>query len=114
MRGWFLLIVLVVIAAVDVLVPYLFIGDTPSFAASYLFWCVITLVVVAIFGFVYTARWGRARTDNAAAGGDPGAPPDSTPGAAGGNADGGRGGDRGAAPDSTPGTGAGRDTGGRA
>ncbi len=123
-RGWFLLLVLVVIAAVDVLVPYLIIGDTPTFAASYLFWCIITLVVVVIFGFFYTARWGRGAADNATVGGDPGAADNATVGGdPGGSASTAA---PGAADDTTPsgdpdsargnpgaGRGAGRDNGGR-
>lgn len=50
----------VLIAAVDLLIPYLFIGDRPLFGASYLFWCVLAAVVIGS-GVVATRRWGRDR-----------------------------------------------------
>lgn len=58
MRGIPFLILAVVIALVDVLVPYLILGNIASFLASYLFWCLITLGTI-IFGIIYTRNWGK-------------------------------------------------------
>jgi hypothetical protein len=57
MKGWIFLVLAAVLALVDVLVPYLFFTQTGSFAASFLFWCILTLAVI-IFGIFYTRRWG--------------------------------------------------------
>lgn len=48
--------VAVLIAAIDVGVPYLVFTSTGSFLASFLFWTLITLVVIVAAG-VYTRRW---------------------------------------------------------
>lgn len=56
MKGWIFLIFSVVLAVIDVLVPYLFFTQTGSFAASFLFWCLLTLAVI-IFGIFYTRGW---------------------------------------------------------
>lgn len=61
MRGWTLLLTLVVVTLLGVLVPYLLLADVASFAASYLFWTLLTLLVIVLFGIRYTARWVRAR-----------------------------------------------------
>ncbi len=58
MRGLHFLAILVIVTAVDLLVPYFFIGGIASLAASYLFWTVLTLAVI-IFAVVYTSQWGR-------------------------------------------------------
>ena len=42
MKGKLFLIFALILAAVDVLVPYLFLKDIPSFWATYFFWCVLT------------------------------------------------------------------------
>jgi uncharacterized membrane protein YdjX (TVP38/TMEM64 family) len=60
MRGSVLFILLVVIAAAASIIPYLVLGDIASFAAGYLFWTLLTLVVIVVFGFWLTSRWGRS------------------------------------------------------
>jgi len=60
-RGWTLLLTLVAVTLLGVLVPYLLLADVASFAASYLFWTLLTLLVIVLFGLRYTARWVRAR-----------------------------------------------------
>ncbi|NBC30314.1 MAG: hypothetical protein GVY29_10030 [Spirochaetes bacterium] len=59
MRGATLLTVLILVSLAAVLIPYGVLGGIPSFAASYLFWSVLTLAVIVVFAFVYTSRWGR-------------------------------------------------------
>ncbi|MBA2880575.1 hypothetical protein HNR65_000893 [Desulfosalsimonas propionicica] len=58
MKGTHFTILLVVITAVDVLVPYLWIGDMESLGASFLFWCALTLAVI-VFAVAATRNWGR-------------------------------------------------------
>lgn len=58
MKGTHFLALAVVLALVDVLIPYAFLKDIASFQASYLFWTLLTLSVV-IFGILYTRRWRR-------------------------------------------------------
>ena len=60
MKGWIFFILCLVIAAVDVLVPYLFLADRASFTASYLFWSLLTAATI-IFSIIYTWRWGRGK-----------------------------------------------------
>jgi len=56
MKGRTFLILALTIAAVDILVPYLVLARTGSFAASFLFWCVITLAMIVYAGIV-TRPW---------------------------------------------------------
>jgi hypothetical protein len=56
MKGRTFLILALAIAAVDILVPYLVLARTGSFAASFLFWCVITLAMIVYAGIV-TRPW---------------------------------------------------------
>lgn len=56
MKGRAFLILALAVAAVDILVPYLVLARTGSFAASFLFWCVITLAMIVYAGFA-TRRW---------------------------------------------------------
>ncbi|MCF8036271.1 MAG: hypothetical protein K9K62_05330 [Desulfobacteraceae bacterium] len=58
MRGLHFLVILVIVTAVDLLVPYFFIGGIGSLGASYLFWTLLTLIVI-VFAVVYTSQWGR-------------------------------------------------------
>ena len=58
MRGLNFFIILVIITAVDLLVPYFLIGDIASLAASYLFWTALTFLVI-LFAVIYTGYWGR-------------------------------------------------------
>jgi hypothetical protein len=58
MRGLNFFIILVIITAVDLLVPYYLIGDIASLAASYLFWTALTFLVI-LFALIYTGYWGR-------------------------------------------------------
>jgi len=49
-----------ILALIDFLVPFYLIGDVASFAASYLFWCLLTLTVI-ISGSIYIkTTWGRS------------------------------------------------------
>jgi hypothetical protein len=57
MRGTYFLLLSIGLALVDVLVPYLLLRSIPSFLASYLFWCLLTLAVI-LFGALYVRRWG--------------------------------------------------------
>lgn len=56
MKGITFLVLAVVIAAIDILVPYLILAQTGSFWASFFFWCVITLAVIVYVG-IATRRW---------------------------------------------------------
>lgn len=56
MKGRTFLILALAVAAVDILVPYLVLARTGSFAASFLFWCVITLAMIVYAGFA-TRPW---------------------------------------------------------
>ncbi|MBS0012334.1 MAG: hypothetical protein KFF46_00040 [Desulfobacterales bacterium] len=58
MKGSHFTILIVVITAADVLVPYLWIGDIASLGASFLFWCGLTLAVI-VFAAAATRNWGR-------------------------------------------------------
>jgi hypothetical protein len=51
-------LIAIVLAAVDLAVPYLFLGASGSFAASFLFWCALTLVVIVAAAF-YTRHWSK-------------------------------------------------------
>lgn len=61
MRGSTLLLTLLAVTLLGVLVPYLFLAEVASFAASYLFWTLLTLLIIVLFGIRYTARWVRGR-----------------------------------------------------
>ena len=56
MKGRTFLILALAVAAVDILVPYLVLARTGSFAASFLFWCAITLAMIVYAGFA-TRPW---------------------------------------------------------
>lgn len=56
MRGRTFLILALAFAAVDVLIPYLVLAGTGSFAASFLFWCVITLAMI-VYAAIVTRSW---------------------------------------------------------
>lgn len=56
MKGLRFLIVSIVLVVLDVVVPYMVFASTGSFAASFLFWCLLTLAVIVYAG-VYTRRW---------------------------------------------------------
>lgn len=60
MRGIVFLVIVIVVTLIDLLVPYLLIGEQARFAASYLFWCALTIVVIGL-GISATSRWGRSR-----------------------------------------------------
>jgi hypothetical protein len=46
------------LAAVDILVPYFWLAERPSFAASYLYWCALTLAVI-VWAAIHTRKWGN-------------------------------------------------------
>ncbi len=58
MKGQTFLVLAVVLVAVDLLVPYLILADVPSFAASFLFWSALTLVVI-IAAARHIRHWGE-------------------------------------------------------
>ena len=58
MRGRWFLLSAALLAAVDILVPYLLLGRIAGFLGSYLFWCLLTLSVI-VFGIIYTRSWGK-------------------------------------------------------
>ena len=58
MRGRWFVIIAVVLAAVDILIPFLVLRENASFLGSYLFWSLLTLSVI-VFGIVYTLGWGK-------------------------------------------------------
>lgn len=60
MRGIYFLTILTAITAVDLLIPYFAIGDIASLWASFLFWSVLTFLVI-IFAILYTSQWGKRR-----------------------------------------------------
>jgi len=55
-KGVQFLLFAVIVAAVDVLVPYLVLAGTGSFWASFFFWCVITLGMI-VFAAFSTRSW---------------------------------------------------------
>lgn len=58
MRGRTFLILALVVVAVDVLVPYLILADVASFAASFLFWSALTLLVILAAAW-HIRHWGE-------------------------------------------------------
>ena len=60
MKGIHFLILAVVLVIVDVLVPFLVLKDIAGFGASYLFWTILTFLVI-LFGIVYTGKWRRGQ-----------------------------------------------------
>lgn len=56
MTGRAFLLLALVLVAVDLLVPYLALAGIASFAASFLFWCALTLVVILAAAW-YTRSW---------------------------------------------------------
>jgi len=56
MSGKVFLIFAVALAAVDVLIPFLLLASIGSFLASFLFWCVLTAVLI-VFAAVATRTW---------------------------------------------------------
>ncbi len=58
MRGLNFLILLTGITAVNLLVPYFAIGGIARLHASFLFWTVLTFLVI-VFAIIYTSQWGK-------------------------------------------------------
>jgi hypothetical protein len=58
MKGLTFLVLALVLVAVDVLVPYLALAEIPSFAASFLFWSALTLLVILGAAW-YTRHWSK-------------------------------------------------------
>ena len=58
MKGRTFLVLAVALVAVDLLVPYLFLADVPSFAASFLFWSALTLLVI-VAAARHIRHWGQ-------------------------------------------------------
>jgi hypothetical protein len=58
-RGLYFLVLFLVLALVDGLVPYLLLRDVPRFVGVYLFWCLLTLAMI-VFALFVTRRWGRS------------------------------------------------------
>lgn len=56
MKGSVFLVLAIILAAVDIVIPYLFLARFGNFAASFLFWCVLTFGVI-VFAWVYTRNW---------------------------------------------------------
>ena len=56
MKGSVFLVLAVILAAVDIVIPYVLLAHYGSFAASFLFWCVLTFGVI-VFAWVYTRNW---------------------------------------------------------
>ncbi|MFP4114808.1 MAG: hypothetical protein ACOC0E_01635 [Spirochaetota bacterium] len=56
MKGLPFLLVALVVAVLDIGVPYLLLASTGSFWASFLFWCAITLAMIVFAGFS-TRTW---------------------------------------------------------
>ena len=59
MRGLTFLVLGLLAAAAYVVIPYLLLAGIASFAASYLFWSVLTIAGI-IGAIVYTRRWRDA------------------------------------------------------
>jgi hypothetical protein len=57
-KGRTFLVLAVALVAVDLFVPYLVLADVPSFAASFLFWSALTLLVI-IAAARHIRHWGR-------------------------------------------------------
>lgn len=53
-------ILAVLLAVVNLAVPYLVLKDTASFMGSYLFWSGLTFLVI-LFGIWKVRKWGEAR-----------------------------------------------------
>ncbi|MFW5958217.1 MAG: hypothetical protein ACOCQ0_03575 [Desulfosalsimonas sp.] len=58
MRGLYFLIILTVITVVDLIVPYFLIGEIAALWASFLFWTLLTFLVL-LFAVIYTNQWGK-------------------------------------------------------
>lgn len=58
MKGRTFLLIAVFLVAVDLLIPYLLLADSPHFSASFTFWSVLTAAVIA-WAAVYTRSWGK-------------------------------------------------------
>ncbi|NBB89879.1 MAG: hypothetical protein GVY23_01575 [Spirochaetes bacterium] len=58
MRGGTFLILALVVMAVDVLVPYLILADVASFAGSFFFWSVLTLLIILSAAW-HIRHWGE-------------------------------------------------------
>ncbi len=56
MKGSVFLVLAVILAAVDIVIPYVLLAKFGSFAASFLFWCVLTFGVI-VFAWIYTRSW---------------------------------------------------------
>jgi membrane protein implicated in regulation of membrane protease activity len=55
-KGKTFVLIAVIVAAINILVPYLALARIGSFWASFFFWCVITAAVI-VFAAVYTRKW---------------------------------------------------------
>jgi hypothetical protein len=58
MKGLYFFVVAVAVAVIDVVVPFVLIGNVASFSASFLFWCLLTLIVIVAAG-IYIRDWGK-------------------------------------------------------
>lgn len=56
-RGAFL-IILFGLGGIDFCIPFFLLKDIPSFLGNYLFWCLLTLVML-VFGVVHTSNWDK-------------------------------------------------------
>ena len=60
MRGAMFFVIAVILAAVDLVVPFVLLSSTGSFLGAFLFWCVLTLAVIVWAG-LHTRTWGRTK-----------------------------------------------------
>jgi hypothetical protein len=58
MKALYFFVVAVAVAVIDVVVPFVLIGNVASFSASFLFWCLLTLIVIVAAG-IYIRDWGK-------------------------------------------------------
>ncbi len=60
MKDKYIGILAVVLAFVNLGIPYLVLKNTASFMGTYLFWIILTLLVI-IFGICNVRKWGDVR-----------------------------------------------------
>lgn len=58
MRPGMFLVLFVALVVLSFVVPFLPLRAVPSFLASYLYWCVVTGIMI-VFAAVYATMWGR-------------------------------------------------------
>ena len=58
MTGKRLLIFFLILAVVDFTIPFYVLNDVAQFTGSYLFWSLLTLVII-VLGIAYTGTWGE-------------------------------------------------------